>query len=172
MTPPGLMMIAVGPRALEANKTANLPRFYFDWQLSLKNLEKGQHPTTPPISLFYALDLALELMLAEGREAIFQRHQQDAEYVRGRVRAMGLHLLADHPNASNTVTAVLTPEGVETKALLKKLREEDGVVLAGGQGQLEGKIFRIGHLGYVVEQELAATMDRLAVRLTEFGYKK
>src|SRR5579885_2790571 len=172
MTPPGLMMIAVGPRAREANKAANLPRFYFDWQLSLKNLEKGQHPTTPPISLFYALDLALELMLEEGREAVFQRHRQDAEYVRGRVKAMGLQLLADHPNASNTVTAVLTPAGVETQALLKQLRAADGVVLAGGQGQLEGKIVRIGPLGYVEERELAATMDRLAVRLADFGYKK
>jgi len=172
MTPPGLMMIAAGPRALEANKTANLPRFYFDWQLALKNLEKGQHPTTPPISLFYALDLALELMLEEGREAIFQRHKQDGDYVRGRAKALGLKLLADHSNASNTVSAILTPEGIETKAMLKKLREEDGVVLAGGQGQLDGKIFRIGHLGYVVEEELAATLDRLEVRLTELGYKK
>jgi len=172
MTPPGLMMVAVGQRAREANKTANLPRFYFDWQLSLKSLEKSQHPTTPPISLFYALDLALELMLEEGREAIFRRHQQDAEYVRGRVKTMGLQLLADHPNASNTVTAVLTPEGVDTKALLKKLREEDGVVLAGGQAQLEGKIFRIGHLGYVLEQELAVALDRLAAHLKDFGYKQ
>lgn len=165
MTPPGLMMIAVGPRALEANKTATLPRFYFDWQRSLKSLQKDQHPSTPPVSLFYALDLALELMLEEGREAIFQRHQQDAEYVRERVKAMGLQLLADHPNASNTVTAVLTPAGVDTRGLLQKLREEDGVVLAGGQGPLEGKIFRIGHLGYVVEQELAAALDRLAAQL-------
>jgi aspartate aminotransferase-like enzyme len=165
MTPPGLMMIAVGPRALAANKTATLPRFYFDWQRSLKSLQKGQHPTTPPVSLFYALDLALELMLEEGREAIFQRHQQDGEYVRERIKAMGLRLLADHPNASNTVTAVLTPAAVNTRELLQKLREEDGVVLAGGQGQLEGKLVRIGHLGYVIEQDLAAALDRLAAQL-------
>jgi aspartate aminotransferase-like enzyme len=172
MTPPGLMMIATGPRALEANKTATLPRFYFDWQRSLKNLQKGQHPTTPPVSLFYALDLALELMLEEGREAIFQRHRQDAEYVRGRIKAMGLQLLADHPNASNTVTAILTPAGVETRVLQQRLREQDGVILAGGQGHLEGKIFRIGHLGYVVEQELAAALDRLAAQLAHLSQKK
>lgn len=172
MSPPGLMMIAASPRALEANKTANLPRFYFDWQLALKNLEKGQHPTTPPISLFYALDMALELMLEEGRENIFQRHKQDADYVRSRAKALGLELLADHPYASNTVTAVRTPEGIDTKTLLKKLREEDGVVLAGGQGQLADKIFRIGHLGYMREDKLAATMDRLQDRLFELGYKK
>lgn len=172
MTPPGLMMIAVGPRALEANKKANLPRFYFDWQLSLKNLEKAQHPTTPPVSLFYALDLALEFMLEEGREAIFARHQQAGEYIRGRVKAFGLTLLADHPNASNTVSAIVTPPGIETKTLLKTLREQDHVVLAGGQAQLEGKIFRIGHLGYFTQQELAAALDCLETRLVEAGYKK
>jgi aspartate aminotransferase-like enzyme len=172
MTPPGLMMIAVGPRALEAHKTANLPRFYFDWTLSLKNMEKWQHPTTPPISLFYALDLALELMLEEGRDVIFARHQQAGDYVRNRAKAFGLQLLADHPNASNTVSAILTPEGVETKALLKKLREVDNVVLAGGQGKLDGKIFRLGHLGYFEQEDLAEALDPLEARLLEFGYRK
>ena len=172
MTPPGLMMIAVGPRALAANKTANLPRYYFDWQLSLKNLEKGQHPTTPPVSLFYALDLALELMLEEGREAIFQRHQRAGNYVREHAKALGLELLADHPNASNTVSAIRTPAAVETKALLKLLREQDNVVLAGGQGQLDGKIFRIGHLGYFKQEDLAETFAHLEARLLELGYKK
>ena len=172
MTPPGLMMIANGPRELEAHKKANLPRFYFDWTLGLKYLEKGQHPTTPPLSLFYALDLALELMLEEGRDAIFARHQQAADYVRGRVKALGLQLLADHPNASNTVSSILTPAGIDTKALLKKLRDEDKIVLAGGQGKLDGKIFRIGHLGYFELQELTETLDRLEVRLSDLGYKK
>src|SRR5437763_9842768 len=114
MTPPGLLMIAPGPRAWEANKTAKLPRFYFDWASSLKKLELGQHPTTPPVSIFYALDLALEMMLAEGREAIFARHQRIGEYVRWRAQEMGLRLLADHAYASNTVTAVLTPESINT----------------------------------------------------------
>jgi len=172
MTPPGLMMIAASPRALEANKTATLPRFYFDWQLSLKNLEKGQHPTTPPLSLFYALDLALELMLEEGREAIFARHQQAGDYVRARVRSLGLQLLADHPYASNTVSAVRSPEGIDTKELLKVLRVNDQVVLGGGQGQLEGKIFRVGHLGNFEQQDLASALDHLEARLIELGYKK
>ena len=172
MVPPGLMMIGVGPRALEANKTATLPRYYFDWALSLKGLEKWQHPTTPPISLFYALDLALELMLEEGREATFARHKQAGEYVRGRVKALGLRLLADHPLASNTVTAVYTPEGIDTKTLLKELREEDHVVLAGGQAHLEGKIFRIGHLGSFEQRDLVEALDALESRLHKLGYKK
>ena len=172
MTPPGVMMIAPGPRALEANKTARLPRFYFDWASSLKMLEVGQHPTTPPVSIFYALDLALEMMLAEGREAIFERHQRTGDYVRWRAKEMGLRLLADHERASNTVTAVVTPEGIDTKALLKKLREQDQVVFAGGQGPLDGKIFRVGHLGYFQEVDLVEAMDKMEFRLREFGFSR
>ena len=171
MTPPGLMMIAVSPRAWEASKSARLPRFYFDWASSRKKLEIGQHPTTPPVSIFYALDLALEIMLAEGRDAIFARHQYIGDYVRNRARTMGLKLLADHANASNTVTAVLAPEGINTKALLKILREQDHIVLGGGQEHLDGKIFRVGHLGFFEEAELVEAMDAVEKRLHEFGFK-
>lgn len=171
MTPPGIMMIAGSPRAWEANKTAKLPHFYFDWANTRKKLEQWQHPITSPVSLFYSLDVALEMMLAEGREAIFERHQRTGNYVRQRARAMGLQLLADHERASNTVTALLTPAGINTKGLLKKLREEDQVVLAGGQEHLEGKIFRVGHLGFFTDTDIAETMDKLEARLHEFGFK-
>lgn len=172
MCPPGIMMIAASERAWQANKTAKLPRFYFDWGLTLKQLQtKWQHPTTPAVSVFYALDEALELMLAEGREAIFARHAKAGEYVRGRAKAMGLQLLADHKNASNTVTAIMSPEGIDTKLFLKKLHDEDHVVLQGGQGPLEGKIFRVGHLGYFTEQDLVQAMDVAERRLRELGFK-
>lgn len=171
MTPPGIMMIGVGPRAWEAYKTAKLPRFYFDWELVRKSLEKWQNPTTPAVSTFYALDQALEMMLAEGRAAIFERHERIGQYVRWRAKQMGLRLLADHENASNTVTAILTPEGIDTKALLKVLREEDGVVLGGGQGPLEGKIFRVGHLGFFQEVDLVEAMDKVEMRLKALGFQ-
>lgn len=170
MTPPGMMMIAAGPRAWEAHKTAQLPRFYFDWANHRKQYELGQHPSTPPVSLFYAIDLGLEMMLAEGREAIFARHQRIGDYVRWRTREIGLKLLADHEYASNTVTAILMPESVNVKALLKKLREEDGVVFASGQEHLEGKIIRVGHLGFFQEIDLVEAMDTLEKRLPEFGF--
>ena len=170
MTPPGLMMLAASPRAWEANKTARLPRFYFDWELARKYLAKWEHPTTPPVSIFYALDLALEKMLEEGRENIFGRHYRIGNYVRWRAKEMGLRLLADHKNASNTVTAVLTPESIDSKALLKILREEDGVVFGGGQQQLEGKIFRVGHLGFFEEVDLVEAMDKVEMRLKESGF--
>jgi len=171
MTPPGIMMIAASPRALAANRTAKLPRFYFDWGMTLKQLESWQQPSTPAVSLFYALDVALEMMLAEGREAIFARHAQAGAYVRERAQAMGLKLFADPTHASNTVTALWTPEGINTKALLKTLREQDGVVLADGQDHMKGKIFRIGHLGYFTQDDLVQTMDALERRLREVGFQ-
>ncbi len=145
MTPPGLMMIAAGPRAWEAN--------------------------TPPLSLFYALDLSLEMMLAEGREAIFERHQRIGDYVRWRVKEMGLRLLADHQYASNTVTAALTPEDIDTRKLLNILRQQDHIVFGGGQQHLDGKIFRVGHLGFFEEVDLVEAMDKMEMRLQEFGFK-
>ncbi|MBV9258341.1 MAG: alanine--glyoxylate aminotransferase family protein, partial [Ktedonobacteraceae bacterium] len=173
MVPPGIMMIAANPRAWEAHKTAKLPRFYFDWTLSRKKLEASwQHPTTPPVSIFYALDVALEMMLAEGREAIFERHRRAGEYIRSRAKAMGLQLLADHQYVSNTVSSIYFPEGVDGKGLLTTLRKQDNIVLAAGQDQLQGKIFRIGHLGFFTEADLVQVMDTLEKRLPEFGFKR
>ncbi len=170
MVPPGVMMIAASQRAWEANKSAKLPRFYLDWASYLKHYENGQHPSTPAVSVLYAMDLALEMMLAEGREAIFDRHQRIADYVRWRAKEMGLRLLADHEHASNTLTAILMPESINVKALLKKLREEDGVVFGSGQEHFEGKLIRVGHMGYFQEIDLVEAMDKLEKRLREFGF--
>ncbi|GAC1433572.1 MAG: alanine--glyoxylate aminotransferase family protein [Ktedonobacteraceae bacterium] len=171
MTPPGVMMLAASPRALEASKTAKLPRFYFAWKSTLKSLEAWQHPVTSPVSLFYALDVALEMMLAEGREAIIERHTRAGAYVRQRTKAMGLTLLADHERASNTVTAIMVPEGIEFKALNKKLREQDSIVIASGQDHMAGKIFRVGHLGFFGEHDLEQAMNGVETRLHELGFK-
>ena len=173
MIPPGLMMIAASERAWEAHKAAKLPRFYFDWTSTRKQLETvWQHPMTPPVSLFYALDVALEMMLAEGREEIFARHTRAGEYVRGRVKSLGLELLAtDLRYASNTVTAIRTPAGIDTKALLGKLSSDDHIVLADGQDHMKGKIFRIGHLGYFTEADLAQAMDAVEKHLHELGFQ-
>jgi aspartate aminotransferase-like enzyme len=172
MTPPGVMMLAASPRAIEASKTAKLPRFYFNWKSTMKSLEAWQHPVTSPISLFYALDVALEMMLTEGREAIIERHTHAGAYVRQRAKDMGLTLLATNPErASNTVTAIMVPEGIEFKALNKKLREQDSVVIASGQDHMAGKIFRVGHLGFFSEQDLEQAMNAVETRLHELGFK-
>ncbi len=170
MVPPGLAMVGVSPRAWEANKQARLPRVYWDFAWARKSLEKGQTPYTPPVSIFYGLDVALQMMRDEGRDAIFARHQAIGEFTRSRARQIGLELLADPTYASNTVTAMKVPAGIEVKALRKALREQDRIVIAGGQEQLEGKIVRIGHLGHVHQPEVSATMDALENHLVALGY--
>ena len=171
MVPPGLAMIGVGARAWKANQQAKMPRMYWDFGWAKRSLDKGQTPYTPPVSLFFGLDVALEMMRAEGREAIFARHQAVADLTRSRAKELGLELLADPAYASNTVTAINAPAGIEVKALRKALREQERVVIAGGQEQLEGKIVRVGHLGYVHEPEIIATMDALERQLVALGYQ-
>ncbi len=171
MIPPGLALIGVGPRAWKATQQARMPRMYWDFAWAKRSLEKGQTPYTPPVSLFFGLDAALEMMRAEGREAIFARHQAVGELTRARATQLGLELLAEPAYASNTVTAIKAPTGIEVKALRKALREQDRVVIAGGQEQLEGKIVRIGHLGYVHQPEIIATMEALERQLVALGYQ-
>ena len=171
MVPPGLAMISVSERAWAATDRATLPRFYWDFQMARKSLAKGQTPYTPPVSLYFGLDVALEMMRAEGREAIFARHQKVADLTRERARTLGLKLFAEPSHPSNTVTAIEAPEGIEVKALTKGLREQENVVIAGGQERLEGHIFRIGHLGFVHEDDITACMDALERQLARLGYQ-
>lgn len=171
MVPPGLAMIGVGERAWAATEQAKLPRFYWDFRMTRKSLDKGQTPYTPPISIYYGLDVSLPMMRAEGREAIFARHAAGGKLVRERAQAMGLELFADPAFASNTVTAIRVPESVDGKALTKAMRETEGVVIAGGQEHLEGKIIRIGHLGYFNNADLTACMDALERQLAALGHR-
>lgn len=171
MVPPGLAMIGVSERAWAATRSATLPRFYWDFQSARKSLEKGQTPYTPPISLYYGLDVSLPMMRAEGAEAIFARHAAGGKLVRERAVAMGLELFADPAFASNTVTSIRVPEGIDGKALTKALRETENVVIAGGQEHLDGKIIRIGHLGYFNEADLTACMDALERQLAALGHR-
>lgn len=168
MVPPGLAFLYLSERAWAANAEARMPRFYFDAARHRDSLAKLQTPWTPAISIYFGMDRAFELMRAEGLEGIFTRHEAVARYTRERVRSMGLSLVpVDERYASNTVTAVWWPEGVDGKALSRRAREEYGVVLGGGQGKLEGKIFRVGHLGWVTQEDVAAALDVVERLLTE-----
>jgi aspartate aminotransferase-like enzyme len=170
MVPPGLAMIGVGPRAWAATERATLPRAYWDFRAARKSLEKFQTPYTPPVNIYQGLDVALDMMLAEGREAIFARHQALGALVRRRAGEMGLRLFADPAHASNTVSALVLPDGVDAKALTKALRERERVIIAGGQDRLEGTIIRIGHMGYAHKPEINAALDALARQLEALGY--
>jgi aspartate aminotransferase-like enzyme len=170
MVPPGLAMISVGERGWKANSEAKMPRYYFDIGKAKKSLESGQTPWTPAVSVFFALDVALDMMLKEGLEEIFARHARIGAFTRQQVRALGLELFADERFASNTVTAVKVPEGVDGKALNKMMREDYDTVLAGGQAALTGKIFRIGHLGLVSEADIQSCVDALRQALPRVGF--
>lgn len=172
MLPPGLAFMAMSPRAWEAHAACTSPRYYFDAARHRDAQEKGQTPWTPALGLIFALDVALDMLEHEGWESIFARHAVTAGLTRSLVRKLGLKLVAQEEQfASDTVTAVYVPEGIEVSGLRKLLRDEDGVVLAGGQGPLTGKIVRIGHLGDVAEAEIRVAVAALAKQLAALGYR-
>lgn len=168
MVAPGLAFVYMGERAWQAYETAKMPRFYFDLKKAKTSLEKGENPWTPAMAVYFQMDTAFEMMRAEGLEGIFTRHAAIAEYTRERVKSLGLTLVpTDEKRVSNTVTAVWWPEGVDGKAISKRAREEFGVVLGGGQGKLQGKIFRVGHLGFVSKEDVVQALDVVERLLAE-----
>jgi aspartate aminotransferase-like enzyme len=171
MVPPGLAFVSLSERAWKANESARMPRFYLDLARHRDLLHKGQTPWTPTMSVFFGLDVALKRMAAEGLESIHARHAGIGRMVREGVKELGLELLAaDERYASSTVTAIRCPEGVEVAALRKTLEDEHNVVVAGGQAKLSGKIFRIGHLGLVSEEDIRHALDALTEVLPRVGY--
>jgi len=164
MVPPGLAFVSISEEGWKAHAQAKMPRFYFDYTRAKKFIPDGQTPWTPAVSIYFALDVALDMMLKEGLQNIFARHARVADKVRKWVKSKGLELLvADEKNASNTVTAVKAPADMDVPKFNSTLRDEFKVVIAGGQGGMKGKVFRIGHLGYVTEKdmdEVLAAMDK------------
>ncbi|HTE86612.1 MAG TPA: alanine--glyoxylate aminotransferase family protein [Dehalococcoidia bacterium] len=165
MVPPGLAFVAMSDRAWKANAEANMPRYYFDLLSAKKYAERGQTPATPAISLFYGLDVAFGVIEREGWPQVYARHRDIGEYTRQGMRDLGLELFADPKHASNTVTTVRLPEGVVEAELLKTLRERYGIVVAGGQGPMTGKLLRVGHLGLVHKSDITALLDALRIEL-------
>ena len=169
MVPPGLAMVSVSPEAWQAYEKAKMPRFAWDFTRAKSYLERGQTPWTPAVSIVFALSVSLDMMLKEGLANIIARHARVSKTARDGVKSLGLSLFAGEDYASNTVTAVAAKEGLDSKKLVKVMREEYQIVLAGGQQSLEGKIFRIGHLGWVTEDDIAAVISALKVVLPKAG---
>ncbi len=161
MVPPGLTMVSVSQKAWKAFETAKMPRFYWDFSKAKSYLEKGQTPWTPALTVMYGLGISLDMMLKEGMDNIYTRHARISKATRDGAKSLGLPLFADEKYASNTVTAVANPGNYDYKKLVKMMREEKQIVLAGGQQTLYGKIFRIGHLGLVTEEEIKGVMTAL-----------
>ncbi len=171
MAPPGLAMVSVSQKAWQAQAQAKMPRYYFDFAKAKSFFEqKGQTPWTPAVSTFYALDTALELVEREGLTNVFARHARVAKAAREGIKSLGLSLFPNEAFASNTITAIKA-DGFEVKKLLQILRDEHKVVLAGGQQRLDGKIFRIGHLGWVTEADIEEVLRTLRAVLPQVGYR-
>ena len=171
MTPPGLAMVSVSQKAWQAHSKAKMPRFYWDFTKAKNYLEKGQTPWTPGVSTVYALSIALDMVQKEGFANIIARHTRVAQTARDGIKSLGLSLFAQESHASNTVTSVAASNGLDTKKLLKIMREEHQVVLGGGQQKLDGKIFRIGHLGRVNDDDIATVISALKVALPQAGFR-
>ena len=170
MIPPGLGFVSVSPKAWEAYKTATLPKFYLDLGKYSKSAAKNSTPFTPPVNLTYGLQTALRMMKAEGLENIFARHKRLTQATRAAVKALGLQLFAPDEFASTATTAVMPPEGTAEK-IRAILNKEFDISIAGGQDDYKGKIFRIGHLGFVSERDVLTAISALEAALVAIGYE-
>ncbi|MDO8734922.1 MAG: alanine--glyoxylate aminotransferase family protein [Elusimicrobiota bacterium] len=162
MLPPGLSFVSFSKKAWQYYEKAKLPRFYWDFKSMKEWADKGQNPFTPPVSLYYGLEESLKMLEAEGFENVFERHKKLRDLTRDGLKQLGLKLLSADDVASCAVTAVFPPTSVDADDLRKKIKEKYGVVLAGGQEELKGKIFRVGHLGYCSETDIMVTLDAIA----------
>jgi aspartate aminotransferase-like enzyme len=170
MVPPGLGFVTVNARAWEAYKTAKLPRFYLDLGKYRKDAAKNTTPFTPPVNMFFALQVALRMMQAEGLEQIFARHQRLTSATRAAIKALGMPLLAPDGAASPAITAV-APDRVDAEQIRTVMKKRFDIILAGGQDHLKGKIFRIGHLGFVSDRDILTAIGALEATLQELGYE-
>ena len=171
MLPPGLGLMSVSPRAWEVHKTAQMPRFYWDWTNAINYQRKGENPYTPPVSLYFGLRKSLKLIEQEGLPNVFRRHQELAAYVRQSLQELGLRLFADPTYASPAITSAYVPEGLSSKQIQYPLEDKYDVVIAIGQEHLLDKIIRIGHMGYVTKEHLAECLSYLREVLVELGHK-
>jgi aspartate aminotransferase-like enzyme len=174
MCPPGLAFIALNDRAWRAAANARLPKFYWDLAAERKWQAKRQAQYTPAVSLLMGLDAAIALIRAEGLPQVYRRHDRLSRAMRAGVEALGLGLFP-RVTPSPAVTAVVAPAGIDGEAVVRTYGEEHNITIAGGQGEMKGKIFRLAHLGYVDESDVLvglAALERVLARLgvpVEFG---
>jgi len=154
MSSPGLAMVAVSPQAWDRHKKSTFPRYYFDLTMYDKFAQKNQAPATPAVSVLYSLQAALKIMRKEGREKIFKKHLDLRNYFRSEVKKLGLKLLVADIDSSPTVTSLFPPSGIDEKIWRDLLKSKRDLIIAGGMGELKGKIVRVAHMGFVSKSDL------------------
>lgn len=169
MLPPGLAFLSVSEKAWKKGEGSKAPRFYFNLKKEREGLKKNQTNFTPAVSLICGLDEALGLLEKEGLQNVFARHARLAEATRRAFKGMGLELFPKE-SPSNSVTAVMAPEGIDGQAIYKNLREKYGVTAAGGQDKLKGKVFRIAHLGYAGVFDVITAVSAVEMTLKGMGH--
>lgn len=170
MLPPGLSFISVSPKAWKMIESSKSPKYYFNLKAAKKAIDKTDTPFTPAITLITALNEALRIMKENTLEVIFARHKKMASATRKAMSALGLELFAPSC-ASDAVTAVKAPQGIDGEKLVKTMRDTFGVTIAGGQSELKGKVFRIAHMGYIEEFDIITCISCLEKVLAQMGYK-
>jgi aspartate aminotransferase-like enzyme len=172
MCPPGLAFAAVNDAALERAESSPGRRAYFDWGATAKGQRKDppDSPFTPAVTLFMGLDVALDMIVTEGIEQVFERHRLLGRAARAAARALDLELYGPEDDNANVVTAVKLPEGIDGAAVPKLMRDRFGVTIAGGQGRLKGKIARIAHCGYFGAFDIVTTFAAFEMALRDAGH--
>jgi aspartate aminotransferase-like enzyme len=170
MLPPGLAFVSASKKSWALVLESKCPKYYFDLKEAKKALDKTDTTYTPAISLVMALNESLKMMRQDGLEQIFGRHKKMADATRSAVKALGLELFAPSA-ASDVVTSVKVPAGVDGEKLVKTMRDTYGVTIAGGQSELKGKVFRIAHMGYIEEFDIIVGIVCLEKVLAQMGYK-
>ncbi|TMF22128.1 MAG: alanine--glyoxylate aminotransferase family protein [Chloroflexi bacterium] len=167
MAPPGFALVSVSERAWAQQVKARSPRFYFDWKEAKAWAEKGMTPFTPAVSVAFAMQEGLRMLEEEGLENVYQRHARLARATQAGLEALGFQLFARDGYRSHTVTSALPPPGLDVNALRKLLDARYGVVIAGGQGKMTGKMVRVGHLGAVAEGDVVQVIWAIEQALEE-----
>ncbi len=166
MIPPGLSFISMSEKAWEATETSNLPKFYLNLKAYKKSLESNSNPFTPAVNLVFSLDESLKMMKEEGLDNIFKRHEKHKLAMTSAIKALNLKLFADEGSLSPSITAIETKQ-FDAEDFRKKIKEKFDILLAGGQDHLKGKIFRVGHLGYVNDRDIITVISAISYTLLE-----
>ena len=166
MIPPGLSFIAMSDKAWRANELSNLPKFYLDLKSYKKSLINNSNPFTPSVNLMFALDEALRMMKDEGLENIFQKHERHKLAISEAAKKLNLKLFASKESLSPSITAIET-QNFDAESFRKSIQDKYGIQLAGGQDHLKGKIFRVGHLGYINDRDIISAITAIGLTLYE-----
>lgn len=167
--PPGLGFVAASERAWERAADSDHPRYYFDLAREKKRQADDQTAFTPGITQIIAAQVVLRMMAEEGRDALIERHRVNAEATRTAVQALGLELLASRP--ANSVSAVLVPDTLSAPAVVKTMLDSHGAIIAGGQGELKPRLFRIGHIGFFDRSDILTALSALELTLAELDWE-